>query len=50
MLTLNPGWNQDARNLDAFTDVRELKHQPKAQGMELITEADESMTGRPLVW
>jgi len=45
MLTFNPGWNQDAQNLDLFTDVRELQRQLKAQGVELITEADESTTG-----
>ena len=45
MLTFNPGWNQDAQKLDTFTDVRELQRQLKAQGVELITEADESTTG-----
>lgn len=45
MLTFNPGWNQDAQNLDSFTDVRELQRQLKAQGIEFLTEADESTTG-----
>jgi lactoylglutathione lyase len=45
MLTFNPGWDQDAQNLATFTDVRELQRQLKAQGVELITEADESTTG-----
>jgi lactoylglutathione lyase len=45
MLTFNPGWSQDAQNLDAFTDVRELQHQLKAQGVEFTVEADESTTG-----
>jgi catechol 2,3-dioxygenase-like lactoylglutathione lyase family enzyme len=45
MLTFNPGWSQDAQNLDAFTDVRELQRQLKAQGMEFMVEADESTTG-----
>ena len=45
MLTFNPGWDSDARELDAFTDVRELQRQLKAQGVELISEADESTTG-----
>jgi lactoylglutathione lyase len=45
MLTFNPGWNQDAQNLATFTDVRELQRQLKAQGVGLITEADESTTG-----
>ena len=45
MLTFNPGWNQDAQNLDTFTDVRELQRELKAQGVELINEADETTTG-----
>lgn len=45
MLTFNPGWNQDAQKLDIFTDVRDLQRQLKAQGIALITEADESTTG-----
>ena len=45
MLTFNPGWDSDAQELDAFTDVRELQRQLKAQGVELISEADESTTG-----
>jgi catechol 2,3-dioxygenase-like lactoylglutathione lyase family enzyme len=45
MLTFNPGWNQEAQNLDTFTDVRALQRQLKAQGMEFMSEADESTTG-----
>lgn len=45
LLTFNPGWEQDARNLATFTDVRELQQQLKAQGVKLQTEADESATG-----
>ena len=45
ILTFNPGWNQDANNLDSFTDIRELQRSLKAQGVELVTEADENTTG-----
>ncbi len=45
MLTFNPGWNQDAKNLDSFTDVRELQKSLKAQGVTFVSEADESTTG-----
>lgn len=45
MLTFNPGWDQDTQTLDTFTDVRELQRQLKAQGVEFMTEADESTTG-----
>ena len=44
-LTFNPGWDSDARELETFTDVRDLQRQLKAQGVELQTEADESTTG-----
>ena len=45
MLTFNPGWNSDAEVLDSFTDVRELQRKLKAQGVELLSEADEKTTG-----
>lgn len=45
VLTFNPGWSQDAQPLDNFTDVRQLQRQLKAQGVELMNEADESTTG-----
>ena len=45
ILTFNPGWNQDARKLDTFTDVRELQRQLKSLGVTITTEADESSTG-----
>ena len=45
MLTFNPGWDSNAQKLDTFTDVRELQNQLKAQGMELVTEAEEGTTG-----
>ena len=45
MLTFNPGWDKNAQTLDSFTDVRELQRQLKEQGVELISEADESTTG-----
>jgi predicted lactoylglutathione lyase len=44
-LTFNPGWDQNAQQLDSFTDVRKLQKQLKSQGIELISEADENTTG-----
>lgn len=44
-LTFNPGWNQDAQALDAYTDVRELQRELKAEGLAFATEADEDTTG-----
>jgi lactoylglutathione lyase len=45
ILTFNPGWDQNAQKLGTFTDVRELQRQLKAQGVQLVNEADESTTG-----
>ena len=45
MLTFNPGWDQNAEKLAAFTDIRELQRQLKAQDVQLLQEADESTTG-----
>lgn len=45
ILTFNPGWDQNAQPLAAFTDVRELQRQLKAQGVTFASEADENTTG-----
>ena len=45
ILTFNPGWDSDARQLAEFTDVRDLQRHLKAQGMQLLSEADESTSG-----
>jgi predicted enzyme related to lactoylglutathione lyase len=45
ILTFNPGWDSNAQKMPAFTDVRELQRELKAQGVKLLTEADESTMG-----
>ena len=45
ILTFNPGWDSAARTLDTFIDVRELQRQLKAEGVDLVSEADENGTG-----
>jgi catechol 2,3-dioxygenase-like lactoylglutathione lyase family enzyme len=45
ILTFNPGWDSNAKKLSAFTDVRDLQRQLKAQGVPLMNEADENTTG-----
>ena len=45
IMTFNPGWDQNAQKLGSFTDIRELQRQLKAQGVQLVTEADESTSG-----
>jgi lactoylglutathione lyase len=45
MLTFNPGWDQNAKQVDGFTDVRELQKQLIQRGVTLEMMADESTTG-----
>ena len=45
ILTFNPGWDSQARPVETFTDVRELQRCLKAQGVPLVSEADEHSTG-----
>lgn len=45
MLTFNPGWDANARQVENFTDVRELQRELKGRGVRLEQEADESGSG-----
>ena len=45
ILTFNPGWNENAENLDSFTDIRNLQKELKAKGIKILTEADETTEG-----
>lgn len=45
ILTFNPGWDNNAQKLAAFTDVRDLQRQLKDRGIAMIVEADESSAG-----
>lgn len=44
-LTFNPGWDSNANTLDTFTDIRDLQRQLQAQGVELLTEVDDTTKG-----
>lgn len=44
-LTFNPGWDSNGQQLDAYTDIRELQRQLRAEGVELMAEADETTSG-----
>lgn len=44
-LTFNPGWDENAAEIDSFIDVRDLQRQLKAKGIKIETEADESTSG-----
>lgn len=38
ILTFNPGWDQSAQNVDPFTDIRVLKAQLIANGIDLVSD------------
>jgi lactoylglutathione lyase len=45
MLTFNPGWDENAQNLESFDDVRTIQRHLKENGVEIDREADESTSG-----
>lgn len=45
ILTFNPGWDQNAANVDDFTDIRDIQKHLKKENLELISEADETGSG-----
>lgn len=45
MLTFNPGWDENAQNLESFDDVREIQKHLKSHNVELEKEADETTSG-----
>ncbi|EON72305.1 VOC family protein [Lysinibacillus sphaericus] len=45
ILTFYPGWNDNAENLDSFTDIRDIQNQLKEKGIKILSEADETSDG-----
>lgn len=46
IITFNPGWDQNAKELAEFTDVREIQSTLKQSGLQLQTEVDpEKLSG-----
>ena len=45
ILTFNPGWDENAGNIETFDDVREIQRQLKSKGIKLTTEVDERTSG-----
>ena len=45
ILTFNPGWDENANPVDPYDDVRAIQKDLKSKGVNLETEADESITG-----
>lgn len=45
ILTFNPGWDENANNVENFDDIRKIQQQLKNSGLTLTSEADEKITG-----
>lgn len=45
ILTFNPGWDESAKTLEDFDDVREIQKHLKEKGVPLEREADETTSG-----
>ena len=45
ILTFNPGWDENAQNIEKFEDVREIQKHLKSKNINLTTEADEKTSG-----
>lgn len=45
ILTFNPGWDENASQLDNFHDVRDIQKHLKSKAVQLEKEADEASSG-----
>lgn len=45
IITFNPGWDENAQNLDDFDDIRLIQKHLKSNGVALTTEANENTEG-----
>ena len=45
ILTFNPGWDENAENIESFTDVRVLQNTLKENDVKFLSEADDSTEG-----
>ncbi len=45
ILTFNPGWDENAQNMEEWDDVRAIQKKLKDSGIEFQAEADETTEG-----
>ena len=45
ILTFNPGWDENGKNIADFDDIREIQQQLKNKGLKIENEVDEKTTG-----
>ena len=45
LLTFNPGWDENAQNIENFEDIREIQKHLKTKDIKVTSEADETTSG-----
>lgn len=45
ILTFNPGWDENAKTLESYYDVREIQKHLKSKGIKIENEANETTSG-----
>jgi len=45
ILTFNPGWDENAQNIEKFEDIRTIQKHLKSKDIKLTSEADENTSG-----
>lgn len=45
ILTFNPGWDDDAKSLDSFTDIKEIQKTFEEKGIKLLEKVKEDTIG-----
>lgn len=45
ILTFNPGWDENAANLETFDDIRAIQKQLEKEGIPISPEIDETTSG-----
>ncbi len=45
ILTFNPGWDENAQNIEKFEDIRKIQKHLKSKNIKLTSEADETASG-----
>ena len=45
IMTFSPGWDQDAKEMKEYADVRDIQKEFKKKGVKLSREANEEMSG-----
>lgn len=45
IITFNPGWDENAKKIEGFMDIREIQKHLKSKNIKLTSEADENAKG-----